>query len=69
MGWASRCPSLGLAAHGYSPEVADKNLERLVRRFLAPFEREGVLEREVAALGLETSPGDGDGGVRITLRG
>lgn len=50
-GYSAR--ALGLAAHGYSPEVADKNLMRVVRAFLAPFERAGTLAEETAALGLE----------------
>ncbi|MDP9313224.1 MAG: hypothetical protein M3R24_20460 [Chloroflexota bacterium] len=52
-GWCSRCVNLGLAAHGFSPEVADKNLERVVRLFFAPAQREGTLVDELAALGLE----------------
>lgn len=51
-GWASRSVALGLAAHGYSPEVADKNLERMIRLFLAPFQREGTLADEARTLGL-----------------
>ncbi len=50
-GWAASIPMLGLAAHGQSPEVADKNLERVVRLFLAPFQREGTLLEETRALG------------------
>lgn len=56
---------LGVAAHGYSPEVADKNLERVVRHFLASFEREGVLEQEVSALGIGS--GGSEGGIQIVL--
>jgi hypothetical protein len=51
-GFRSRCPALHIAAHGYSPEVADKNLERAVRLFLAPFQREGTLRDEARTLGL-----------------
>jgi hypothetical protein len=50
-GYASH--ALNLAAHGYSPEVADINLERTIRLFLAPFEREGTLQAEMQLLGLE----------------
>jgi len=65
-GWRSRCPQLGLVAHGFSPEVADKNLERVVRLFLAPFQREGTLSAEVQGLGLKTeSTGEQD--LEITL--
>lgn len=56
-GYRSRCPGLGLAAHGYSPEAADKNLERVVRLFLAPFQREGTLQDELAAVGLAAPEG------------
>lgn len=51
-GWASRSKALGLTAHGYSQEVADVNLERVVRLFLMPFQREGTLADETKALGL-----------------
>jgi hypothetical protein len=50
-GYAAR--ALGLAAHGYSPQVADLNLERTIRLFLSPFEREGTLTTEAQALGLQ----------------
>jgi len=52
IGYRSRCPALHMAAHGYSPEVADKNLERGLRLFLASFERAGTLRDEARALGL-----------------
>ena len=67
-GFSSRAMEMGLAAHGYSPEMADKNLERVVRRFLAPFEREGVLVQEVTALGLEVEE-DGEAEVQIVFKG
>lgn len=51
-GWYARSAFWGLAAHGYSPEVADKNLERVIRQFFAPFQREGTLGEEMQALGL-----------------
>jgi hypothetical protein len=51
-GYRSRCPALHIAAHGYSPEVADKNLARAVRLFLAPFQRAGTLREEARTLGL-----------------
>jgi hypothetical protein len=60
-GWCARSPVLKLAAHGYSQEVADKNLERTVRLFLAPFQREGTLQEELHAVGLELVE---DGNVR-----
>jgi hypothetical protein len=51
-GWSAGSPELGLAAHGYSPEVADRNLERTARLFLAPSQRAGTLTERVIALGL-----------------
>ena len=51
-GWAARCAALRVVAHGASPALADRNLERVVRLFLAPFERKGTLREEVQALGL-----------------
>lgn len=58
-GYCARGVILGLAAHGFSPETADKNLERTVRLFLAPFQRQGTLWDEALALGLEPID-DGD---------
>lgn len=60
MGFRSRCPKLGLTAHGRSPEIADKNLERLISLFFAPLIREGVLDKEFTRLGL-TLVGEGEG--------
>lgn len=51
-GFRSHCPMLRMAAHGDTPEAADRNLEQGVRLFLAPFERAGTLRSEVRALGL-----------------
>lgn len=53
-GWSARTDFLGvgLAAHGYSQEVAQANLERTIRLFLAPFKRSGMLENELQHLGL-----------------
>ena len=58
-GWSSRSPELGLAAHGHSAEVADKNLQRAARLFLTPFQREGTLLDQVAALGLQVQGDQG----------
>lgn len=59
-GWAVRAPQLGLAAHGHSEETARLNLERGVRLFFAPFERNGTLGVELNRIGLEmTANGDG----------
>lgn len=65
--WRSRCAKLGLAAHGRSPEVADRNLERLVRLYLSPFEREERLTEELSQLGL-SSEEEGDDVIRIVVR-
>lgn len=64
-GWSAESPVLGVAAHGYSPEVADENLSRVARLFLAPFERQGTLTEEVTALGLHVTE-DGEG-LKIVL--
>lgn len=52
-GFAARSPELGLVAHGHSPEVAQRNLERTVLLLLKPFERQGVLEQEIRRSGLQ----------------
>lgn len=58
-GWSSHAAALGLTAHGVSKEVADRNLERTVQRFLSPFQRDGTLQQEIMALSLEIE-GDED---------
>ena len=52
-GFAAHSPELGLTAHGYSPEVARRNLERTVTLFLKPFERQGVFAEKVKLLKLK----------------
>lgn len=52
-GWYSKAVAPRVAAHGRSPELADLNLQRVVRLYLAPFERAGTLELEASALGLQ----------------
>ena len=51
-GYAAHSPELGLTAHGYSPEVARRNLERIGLLFFRPFERQGNLEKEIRLIGL-----------------
>ncbi len=51
-GYAAHSSELGLTAHGYSPEVARQNLERIGLLFLRPFERQGKLAEEIQLLGL-----------------
>lgn len=63
-GWSSRAVAPRVAAHGRSPELADLNLERVVRLYLAPFERAGTLESEVTALGLQVV---NDGALNVIL--
>jgi len=59
-GIAARSPELGVTAHGLTEEIARRNLEHLVVLFLRPFEREGILEEEVDALGLAVENGKGE---------
>jgi hypothetical protein len=59
-GIAARSPELGLAAHGLTEEIARRNLEHLVVLFLRPFERQGILEEEVHALGLAVEDGEAE---------
>lgn len=54
-GWSARAPELGIAAHGYNEEVAKINLERGVRLFFQPFQRNGTLKSEVEEMGLKAS--------------
>jgi hypothetical protein len=51
---------LGVTAHGLTEEIARRNLEHLVVLFLRPFEREGILEEEVDALGLAVENGEAE---------
>ncbi len=53
-GFAAHSPELGLTAHGQSPEVAKRNLERTAFLFFKPFERQGTLTQEVQLLGVNT---------------
>jgi hypothetical protein len=59
-GIAARSPELGVTAHGLTEEIARRNLEHLVVLFLRPFEREGILEEEVDALGLAVENGEAE---------
>ncbi len=52
-GFAACIPELRLTAHGYSPELARSNLERVILQFLKPFERQGNLGDEVKSLGVK----------------
>jgi hypothetical protein len=64
-GFAARSRELGLSAHGQSPDLARRNLERLVQLYLQPFEREGTLGQEVRQAGLQA---DDDGpGLKVTV--
>ncbi len=63
-GFAARSPILGLVAHGPTPDLAARNLERTVLLYLRPFERSGTLQREVVEAGLETV-GEGEAGLTV----
>lgn len=63
-GFASHAVDLKMAAHGYSPEVADINLVRVIHSFLAPFERAGRLDEILKNYG---GTRDDDGAVEIIL--
>lgn len=63
-GFAAHSPELGLTAHGYSPETARRNLERVALFFFRPFERQGNLIEEVKLLGLKF---EGDGVEELTV--
>lgn len=52
-GYAAHSPELGLTAHGYSPEVARHNLERIAALFLKPFDRQGELTEKIKLLKLK----------------
>jgi len=62
-GFAARSAKLGLVAHGRSPDVARRNLERVVLLYLRPFERQGTLERELELMELRTE----DDGAELTV--
>lgn len=64
-GWVSRSPTLHLAAHGRSEDVADQNLQRAARLFLTPFQRQGTLQAEATILGLHVTGDQGD--LQVTL--
>ncbi len=59
-GFAAHSPELRLTAHGYSPEVARENLERIALLFLKPFERQGTLKEEIRFLGLKVNGEEGE---------
>jgi hypothetical protein len=63
-GVAARSRDLGLSAHGQSPELARRNLERLVLLYLRPFQREGTLDQEIARAGLQAD--NEEPGLRVT---
>jgi len=59
-GYAARSPELGLTAHGFSPEIAKRNLERMGLLFLRPFERKGNVREEIQLLGLSIKHNEGE---------
>ena len=64
-GWSAQAATVGIAAHGFSADIADRNLAYAVRLFLQPFERNGVLEQEGAAMRIELI---GEGDIEVVLR-
>ena len=66
-GWAARSPQLKLTAHGFSKETARLNLERGVKLFLRPFQREGTLEAEIASMGLTVNRDGVEQEIIVTL--
>lgn len=65
-GYAARSPLLGLSAHGPTPELAARNLERLVSLYLRPFERQGTLGDEIQRAGLRAEGPEGELTVEVT---
>ena len=61
-GWHATAVSLGLAARGYSPEVAEINLKAMVGSYFAPFAHNGTLAEEIEALGVSATD---DGGSEV----
>jgi hypothetical protein len=59
-GYAARSPLLGLSAHGPTPDLAARNLERLVGLYLRPFERQGTLREEIQLAGLSAEESEGE---------
>ena len=63
-GCDARSWDLGLSAHQKSPELARRNLERLVLSYLQHFQREGTLDQEIARAGLQAD--NEEPGLRVT---
>ena len=59
-GYCASAYGLGLAAYGISPEVAKQNLERTILLLLQPFQRQGVLEQELASIPVEIVEDDAE---------
>jgi hypothetical protein len=53
-GFAAHSPEIGLTAHGHSPEIAKKNLERTAVMFMQPFQREGTLRDVINRMKIRT---------------
>ena len=65
-GWSSGNSSLHLMAHGYSQEVADKNLQRAAAMYFAVLRRGGYLDDVLVKHGLQA---DGNSeGIEVVLR-
>jgi hypothetical protein len=57
-GWAAYAQGLGIAAHGATPELADRNLEHTARLFFQPARRAGTLLDQLATLGIQITDGE-----------
>ena len=66
-GFAARIPNLRLTAHGHSPELATRNLERTLLLYLRPFERQGTLSQELRAAGLDAQDTEAELTVEATI--
>ncbi len=57
-GFAAEAIGVRVIAHGLSPEKARRNLERTVLSLFSPFDRDGTLQDELLAAGVQ---GEDDG--------
>lgn len=60
-GYLARSTQMRVAAQGYNEQTAKANLERTVQLFLAPLEREGILQEELRKMGVTFEEIDGSG--------
>ena len=65
-GFAAECSAPRLVAHGLTPEMARRNLERVALSLFAPFERDGTLEDEMRFAGVAAEDDGGELSVEVT---